>query len=123
MLILNACLRYLDDAPSSLRSIHVDMPYQEVRNCFMGLEKLFEKLAFVHSFIIADPEVQRAGPVAGVSTPKKQRLKLRKSFGMWLPGADSWSTVVIKRSADAKSGADLGIWRAVMDDRVDEARD
>ncbi|CZT20897.1 uncharacterized protein RCC_06757 [Ramularia collo-cygni] len=123
MLILNCCLMYLVDAPSSLRSMHLDMPYHEVQNGFTGLEDLFKEVGFVHGVINADPEVQRVSPVVGSMTPKEQRVKLRESFDMWLPETDSWCTVIIRKSGDVKSETELKSWRAVLDDKVEGARD
>ncbi|EGP82864.1 uncharacterized protein MYCGRDRAFT_111425, partial [Zymoseptoria tritici IPO323] len=112
MLILNGALRYLVDAPFSLRSVHLDMPSQEVHEGFDRLDEFFDELGFTRSVVNADPEVQRASPVVGTSTPKDQRVKLRDTFSMWLPGTDRWPTVVIKRLEDAKTEADLARWRA-----------
>ncbi|SMY29313.1 unnamed protein product [Zymoseptoria tritici ST99CH_1A5] len=122
MLILNGALRYLVDAPLSLRSVHLDMPSQEVHEGFDRLDEFFDELGFTRSVVNADPEVQRASPVVGTSTPKDQRVKLRDTFSMWLPGTDRWPTVVIKRLEDAKTEADLARWRAVLDEKVEEAR-
>lgn len=122
MFILSSCLRYLVGAPSSLRSMHLDMPYHEVQNGFTGLEKLFDGSNFAHRAITADPEVQRASPVVGVSTPKDQRVKLREAFDMWLPDANSWHTVVIQQLAGVNSQVDAGSWRAFLEDRAEETR-
>ncbi|WPB02464.1 uncharacterized protein RHO25_007100 [Cercospora beticola] len=121
-LMLYECARYLIDAPTCFKSLHLDVPYMEIEPGFRELAALFKDLGRSADEVIGDPAAQRASPVVGATTPKEQRVKLRGIFGLWLPESGRWPTVVIEKDGEMSQDADWEEWRKVLDQKIEVSR-
>ncbi|KAI5359939.1 putative leucine-rich repeat domain superfamily [Septoria linicola] len=120
-LIVNDCMAYLINAPSSLSSVHLDWPAYQVDFLFSRRQELLSRLGLSYKQVVSDPQVARASPVVGVTTPKEQRDKVLNIFRPWLASSKGCSTLVIGKNGRADEGGDLSKWRILIEEEVQNA--